>query len=119
MTIPQIRYSVKKTHNGVFFFDGLYSDGSQSDIADTMVIYINSDNVINIPTSFPTNDRSMAPSTLNGETETTYVVVASEAAGVHTNDIIRFLDINYSTEENDYTMMLITHLLDTDFCGMK
>ena len=40
-------------------------------------------------------------STLNAEIETTYVTVASEAAGVHTNDIMRFLDISYSTEATD------------------
>ena len=44
LTIPQIRYSVNETNNGLFFLDGLYSDESQSDITDTMVIYINSNN---------------------------------------------------------------------------
>ena len=39
--------------------------------------------------------------TLNAETETTYVTVASEAAGVHTNDMMRFLDISYSTQATD------------------
>lgn len=63
---PQIRYSINTSTGGIYL-NGLMSDSSQNAIADTMVVYIDTENNSNtfgmtsLPTYNPTNNPSINP----------------------------------------------------------